>query len=207
MKFLLFYPWCLSMIFWHIAVLGPFQGILLECVPWYFEDLFLMLRVNPYTIISHGKCPFFFAFLCLYNNSFKKIVDGDSRPVRQGDSSQPKRNQTGESNRCTLFLLKWKNCSGYRVSFNTYLPAFTALIAALRGKKIPHTGLPLFYGCTFLYVKRMQERSPTPPLRAVGQGWKTLWTCMTIPHESPSLSETDVVAEWLRARSPTRWTT
>jgi hypothetical protein len=32
-----------------------------------------------------------------------------------------------------------KNCSGYRVSFNTCLPAFTAMIAALRGKKIPHT--------------------------------------------------------------------
>jgi hypothetical protein len=38
-----------------------------------------MLGVNPYTIISHGKCPFFFAFLCLYNNSFKKIVDKDNR--------------------------------------------------------------------------------------------------------------------------------
>jgi hypothetical protein len=49
-----------------------------------------MLRVNPYTIISHGKCPFFFGFLCLYNNSFKKIVDGDSRLLDNAIVLSPK---------------------------------------------------------------------------------------------------------------------
>ena len=49
-----------------------------------------MLRVYPYAIINHGKCPFFFAFLCLYNNSLKKIVDGDSRLLDNAIVLSPK---------------------------------------------------------------------------------------------------------------------